>query len=164
LESRPKDAAAHEILFDIYKKQSNAKLALSEAQILVELSPKATASYHYIFDRLSTRGDYESIIRIMLKGLEANPEQTDLRGYLVLAYLETGKEEAAIEHIEEILKVRPADIKLLIHLARLLEKQEEYPKALEAYKKILEISPDHEEAEEAYLRLRVRGVQSELGQ
>ena len=128
------------------------------------MRPKETGPYHYIFDRLSARGDYERIIRIMLKGLEVNPEQTDFRGYLVLAYLETGKEEAAIEHIEEILKVRPEDIKLLLHLARLLEKQEEYLKALEAYKKILDISPDHEEAEEAYLSLRVRRVQSELGQ
>ena len=164
LKSRPKDAAAHEIIFDIYKKQKNAKLALSEAQILIELRPKETGPYHYIFDRLSARGDYERIIRIMLKGLEVNPEQTDFRGYLVLAYLETGKEEAAIEHIEEILKVRPEDIKLLLHLARLREKRGENGKALEIYKKIIEIMPDHEEAEEAYLRLRVRGVQSELGQ
>ena len=164
LKSHPKDAEAHEILFDIYKKQNNVKLALEEAQILIELRPKETAPYHYIFDRLAAQGDYESLIRVMLNGLEANPKQTDFRGYLVLAYLETGKEEPAIEQIEEILKVRPEDIKLLLHLARLLEKREEYAKALEAYKNILEISPDHEEAEEAYIRLRLRGVKSEVEQ
>jgi len=97
----------------------------------------------------------------MEKGLEANPKQTDLRGYLVLAYLETGKEELAIRQIEKILKVRPEDIKLLLHLARLQEKREEYSKALTAYEKVLEISPDHEEAQEAYLRLRVKGVRGE---
>ncbi|MBE9572052.1 MAG: tetratricopeptide repeat protein, partial [Proteobacteria bacterium] len=80
---------------------------------------------------------------------------------LVLAYLETGKEELAIGQIEKILKVRPEDTKLLLHLARLQEKREEYSKALAAYAKILEISPDHEEAQEAYLRLRLKGVRGE---
>jgi len=78
-----------------------------------------------------------------------------------LAYLETGKEELAIKQIEKILKVRPEDTKLLLHLARLQEKREEYSKALAAYAKILEILPDHEEAQEAYLRLRLKGVRDE---
>ncbi|MBW2033714.1 MAG: hypothetical protein JRI94_09005 [Deltaproteobacteria bacterium] len=46
-------------------------------------------------------------------GLEANPNQTDLRAYMVLAYVKTGKDELAIKQIEEILKVRPEDVNLL---------------------------------------------------
>jgi len=161
LESHTKDVAAHEIVFDIYKKQNNVQMAFEEAQVLAELRPNEIGAYNYIFDHLAAQGNYEDIIRIMEKGLEANPKQTDLRGYLVLAYLETGKEELAIEQIEKILKVRPEDTKLLLHLARLQEKREEYSKALAVYEKVLEISPDHEEAQEAYLRLRVKGVRGE---
>ncbi len=161
LKSHPRDVAAHEIVFDICKKQNNVEMAFKEAQVLVELRPKEIGPYYYIFDHLAAKGDYDDIIRIMEKGLEANPKQADLRGYLVLAYLETGKEELAIGQIEKILKVRPKDTKLLLHLARLQEKREEYSKALAAYAKVLEISPDHEEAQEAYLRLRLKGVRGE---
>jgi tetratricopeptide (TPR) repeat protein len=61
----------------------------------------------------------------------------------------------------EILKRRPKDIDLLLNLARLREKHGQFEGALDAYKRILEISPDHEEAEEAYLRLRLKGVRGE---
>ena len=48
-------------------------------------------------------------------------------------------------------------------LAKLKEKQEDFEGALEAYKKILDISPDHEEAGEAYLRLRIRASEQNEG-
>ncbi len=75
--------------------------------------------------------------------------------------MKTGKEALAIKQIEAILKARPKDVDLLLHLARLREKQEKYAEALKAYKKIIEISPDHEEAEESYLRLRLKGIRGE---
>ena len=78
-----------------------------------------------------------------------------------MAYLETGREDQASKEIEEILKVRPDDIKLLLHLARIQEKRGNLTKALKAYGKVIQLSPGHEEAEEAYLRLRLHGVQSE---
>ena len=80
---------------------------------------------------------------------------------MVLAYVKTGKDELAIKQIEEILKVRPEDVNLLMHLARLREKNGDFGGALETYKRIISISPGHEDAEEAYLRLRLRRVQDE---
>ena len=61
----------------------------------------------------------------------------------------------------EILKRRPNDIDLLLNLARLREKHGQFKAALDAYRRVIEISPDHEEAEEAYLRLRLKGVRHE---
>jgi Flp pilus assembly protein TadD len=75
--------------------------------------------------------------------------------------VKTGKEKLAIKQIEEILKVRPKDVKLLMHLAVLREKNGDLDGALEAYKRIIEISPGHKDAEEAYLRLRLRRVKDE---
>jgi tetratricopeptide (TPR) repeat protein len=135
-------------------------MAFKEAQILVKLSPKKINLYHFMFDYLKSQDDYEEIIRVMEKGIRVNPKQTDLREYLLLAYLKTGKERLAVKQMGELLKTRPKDIDLLLHMARLLEKHENYAGALEAYKKIIDISSDHEEAEEAYLRLRLKRVQS----
>ena len=50
--------------------------------------------------------------------------------------------------MEKILKSKPKDLPLLLRLAKLKEKQEDFEGALEAYKKILDISPDHEESQE----------------
>ena len=111
---------------------------------------------YYIFDYL--KGDYEEIIRIMEKGLKVNPNQRDLIEYLVSAYLKTGKDDLAVKQIEERLKAEPEDIQLLLYVARLREKMGDPAGALEAYARIIDISPGHQEAEEAYLRLRLSGV------
>lgn len=157
----PRDAGVREILFDIYMRQKRPEMAFKQAQVLVELRPKELDLYDYIFEYLKGRGNYEEMIPILQKGVQANPKRTALREYLTVAYLKTGKEELAIRQMEEIHKLRPKDIDLLLNLARLQEKSNRPKAALKTYKKILELSPDHEEASEAYLRLRFMGVQSD---
>jgi len=161
VKTHPKDASAHGILFDIYKKQEKDDMAFNQARALIKLRPRNVEPYHYIFDYLSSRGRYNRIVHFMDMGLEANPDQTDFRAYLVLAYVKTGKDKLAIKQIQEILKVRPKDVKLLMHLARLREKNGDLEGAMGAYKLIIDISPGHEDAEEAYLRLRLRRVKDE---
>jgi tetratricopeptide (TPR) repeat protein len=161
VKEHPKDASAHGILFDIYKKQKKDDMAFDQAGVLIKLKPEDVEPYHYIFDYLNSRADYDKIIQFMERGLKANPNQTDLRAYLVLAYVKTGRDKLAIKQIEEILKVRPKDVKLLTHLARLRENNGDLDGAMEIYKRIIDISPGNEEAEEAYLRLRLRRVKDE---
>jgi tetratricopeptide (TPR) repeat protein len=156
LKSHPKDAVAHAFVFDIYRKQKNDKLAFEEAQTLIELKPKEISYYHYAFEYLEGLGDYEKIIKIMTQGLKSLPKDLDLREYLVVAYLNTGKEALAVSEMEKILKDKPKDVPLLLRLAKLKEKQGDSEGALESYKRVLELSPDNQEAEEAYLRLRLR--------
>jgi predicted Zn-dependent protease len=111
-----------------------------------------------MFDYLDAQAKYETIIQVMNQGLKANPEQTELRRHLVYAYLKTGKDDPAIREIKALLKTKSGDIDLLIQMARLQEKKGYIEEALETYKEILAVSPDHEEAEEAYLRLRLKDV------
>jgi len=157
----PKDETVHGILFDIYKKKNNTEKAFKEAQILIGLRPKEADPYIYVFNYLNVRGDYKKIIPVMQKAIKANPKNITLREYLLVAYIKTGKEVLVIKQMKEILKVRPKDVGLLLHLARLFEKRGNYGEALGAYRRIVEISPNNEEAEEAYLRLRLKGVQVE---
>jgi len=221
------DATVHGILLDIYRKEKNFPLAFKEAVILVELTPKEIDIYDFIFDYLEQKDEYEKIIPLMQKGLQANPKEVTLREYLVSAYLKigrddhalrqmeeilnarpkeiepllmdmfeslrakgayekiyrimkravkayprkiifreylvlaclkTGKEDQAASQMEEILKARPRDLDLLLQLARLREKNNNIAGAAKAYKRIIDISPEHNEASEAYLRLRLKGV------
>jgi tetratricopeptide (TPR) repeat protein len=158
LKSHPKDMAVHGILFDIYKREENPSAAFEEAIALIELKPKESDIFYFIFDYLKQNGEYERMIPLMQEGLKANPKETALREYLVLAYLKTGKDDQAMAQMEVLLREKPKDIDLLSHLAKLKEKNNDIAGAANAYKQILDISPEHHEASEAYLRLRLRGV------
>jgi tetratricopeptide (TPR) repeat protein len=156
LKSNSTDAVAHAFVFDIYRKQKDDKLAFEQAQTLIRLKPKEMSYYHYSFEYLDGLGHYEKMIELMKQGLKSSPNNPDLSEYLVVAYLKTGNEDLAIAEMEKILKSKPKDLSLLLRLAKLKEKQEDFEGALEAYKKILDISPDHKEAGEAYLELRLK--------
>jgi tetratricopeptide (TPR) repeat protein len=227
LTSHPEDAGVHGILFDIYKMEKDLPNAFREAVTMVELRPKETDIYDFVFDYLRQKDDYETLIPLLQKGIKANPDQTPLkqylvvaylktseddlairqmeeilrekpkdvglllqdiferlragnayekiigimkqaveaypkeaafRGYLIFAYLKTGKGGQAMEQMEAILKLRPEDLDLWLQLARLREKTNDMAGAARAYQRVLELSPEHAEASEAYLRLRLKGV------
>jgi len=156
IKSSPGDSDAHAFLFDIYRKQNKEDLAFTEAKTIIKLKPKDTGYYHYIFEYLNGLGDYEEIVEVMEEAIKNNPKNSDIRKYLVVAYLNTGRDDLAVEEIKEVLNSKPDDITLLFQLARLQEKREKYEEALAAYKKIIDISPENEEAKEGYLRLRLK--------
>ena len=79
-----------------YQKQKKADMAFREAQILSLLSPKEIKYYNYIFEYLNRRADYQKMIGIMKRGLKSLPNDLNLRQYLVVAYLKTGKEDLAL--------------------------------------------------------------------
>jgi tetratricopeptide (TPR) repeat protein len=158
LSLHPGDQEIHAILFDIYKKEGNGTEAFQQAQTLMELRPQEMDPYHFSFEYLQEKGSFEELSRVMEKGLHVNPERVELREYLIVAYLKLGRDEPAALQMEEILKARPDDVKLLGDLARLREKQGNLQEALHAYKRLIDLSPGHREAEEAYLRLRLKGV------
>ncbi|MFC1533512.1 tetratricopeptide repeat protein [Thermodesulfobacteriota bacterium] len=151
--SYPEDSKVRAFLFDIYRRQKKDDLAFKEALTIIRLKPKEIDYYHFIFEYLNSRSNYREMIRVMKDGLKTHPKDTDLRKYLILAYLKTGKDDLAIEQIKEIFKETPNDIAILLQLARLQEKLERFEKALLTYKKIIDASPGHGEAKEAYLRL-----------
>ena len=157
----PKDKESHTFLFDIYKKQKKWEAAFSEAQTLVALDPKETSPYFYIFDYFDNRGEYEKMIEVTKEGLKTHPNNTQMREYLVVAYLKTGKDDLALKEMQKILTARPKDVPLLLQTAKLQEKQGNWKGALETYKKVLDLVPGHEEAEEAYLRLRLKALPRE---
>jgi tetratricopeptide (TPR) repeat protein len=159
LKKHPQDAEAHNLLFEIYKKQKQDEAALKEALTLADLRPADLTFYHYIFDLLSRQGHYTEMIPIMQKGVAKNPDKRELREYLTLAFLKTGQEDQAVEQLKELLKLRSKDINLWLQLAKLQEKQEKFRESLDSYQKILDIDPDNAEAEEAYLRLKLQMLQ-----
>jgi tetratricopeptide (TPR) repeat protein len=116
------------------------------------------ALLHELFERLRSQKAYGRIIDLMKRAAAAYPQDAGIKGYLVFAYLETGKEAAAMDEMAAILKLRPKDVDLWLQLARLREKTGHLAGAARAYQRVLALAPDHAGASEAYLRLRLKGV------
>jgi len=161
LKKHPRDKDVHRLIFDIYRKQKDKKAAFHEAQILVTLMPHYIDAYRVIFKYLKNKANYGRIISLMNKAVKNNPKNVELRKYLAVAYLKSGNDIQAARQIENILKIRPKDTGLLFDLAALREKQGDIAGALAVYKRILDISPDNEKAENAYLQLRFQRVKQE---
>ena len=159
--AHPDEGDVHQMLFEIYRKQKKEELAFREAQTLAALHPREYQHHLFILEYLSTRGEYGKVIEAAAAGVQALPENVDIRNYLVLAYLKTGKEDLALAEMQQILKLTPKDLELLFRIARIQEKKGLIPDAVATYRKILNIAPEHEEASEAYLRLRMSDLPRE---
>ena len=159
LQANPKDVDLRKYLISAYLKTGKDDNAVREMEKLLNTKPKEIDPLLMdMFESLRIKGAYKKILRIMKRAVKAYPRKVIFREYLVLACLKTGKENQAASQMEEILKARPRDLDLLLQLARLREKNNNIEGAAKAYKRIVEISPEHDEASEAYLRLRLKGV------
>jgi len=154
--NHPKDVETLRFLFDLYKKEKKEDSAFATARTLLSLNAGDPSLYPFVFEYLNARNDFRRMAEIMQEGIQARPESVELRQYLVLALLKLGNEEAAAEQLAQLSKLKPKDVSLLLQLARLQEKLDHTQEAMETYKKIVELSPGHQEAEEAYLRLRLK--------
>jgi len=156
LKNHPKDVETLRFLFDLYKKEKKEDSAFATARTLLSLNAGEPSPYPFVFEYLNARNDFKSMAEIMETGVQARPENVELRQYLLFALLKLGKEEAAVAQLAQLAALKPKDVNLLLQLAKLQENQGNVKEAMETYKKVVEISPDHQEAEEAYLRLRLK--------
>ena len=154
--NHPKDAETLRFLLDLYRKEKKEDSAFTTAKALLSLNAGDPAPYPFVFEYLNARNDFKSMAEIMETGVQARPESVELRQYLVFALLKLGREDTAAVQLGQLAKLKPKDVNLLLQLATLQENQGNVKEAMETYKKVVEISPGHQEAEEAYLRLRLK--------
>jgi tetratricopeptide (TPR) repeat protein len=164
LKSHPNDAEVHGFLFDLYRKEKHEDLAFTEAKTLTTLKPQEIEPFRYLFDYATARGDYQAVIPFLQQGVKSHPADMELRQFLVLALLKTGKDDLAMEQLSALAKERPKDVNILLQLATLQEKEGRNKDALETYEKILELAPGNKEALEARLSLMLEQARLEEAQ
>ncbi len=151
----PGDIDSREFLFNIYIKQKNEKQAYEQALKILYSRPNKTEYYGFIFEYLNKNKDYKTLKNLMETGLKNRPNDTEIKKYLIVACLKTGDEKAALSLTEDLLRTKPDDVQTLMQLAGIYEKLGRLNDALEIYKKVISLSPENEDAQEAYLRLRI---------
>ena len=165
LKSRPDDRDVQGLLFDLYRKAKLDDQAFRTAKALITLKPDDPAPYFFVFEYAHSRGNYGDVLPILEKGVKARPGDMELRGFLVLALLKTGKENPALEQLEIMAGEKPKDVNILLQLATLQEKQGKSEAAVQSYEKILAFAPNHKQAGEARLSLLLRqaGIEERQG-
>ena len=162
LKSTPDSTDLIKYLITAYLKTDRERLAIEEMEkLLVKAPGDISPLLQDMFDQLNKKGLYADIIHIMEKATHVYPKKVELKEYLIVAYLKTSNEKAAILEMEKVLSLKPDDVTLLLQLAKLSEKNNDIKRAVSAYKRVLDIAPNNEEASDAYLRLRLEGVGSQ---
>ena len=150
----PNDIDSREFLFDIFRKEKDDNSAYEQASKILNKNPEKKQYYGFVYDYLSKKKDFKTISKIMKTGLGKNPGDSEITKYLIIASLNTGNEKEALSLVEGYLKKKPNDVPTLLQLASLYEKLGRLNDAMEIYKKVLDVSPENEQAQESYLRLK----------
>ncbi len=89
---------------------------------------------------------YEKALTVLKKGLEANPDDSDLASTVITLYMRLDKTQDAIASIDQSLEANPDNRSLYLQKGLLLDKLGKIDEALASYKKATEIDPEYFDA------------------
>jgi len=79
----------------------------------------------------------------LLKAIELDPKFAKAYELLISTYIDAGKLDQAMSRIEGRLARKPDDVTALLTSAAIHERLKNYPKARDAYEKVLTVNPDY---------------------
>jgi len=156
LKLNSKDINARKHLIDIYQKQKNADAASTHALRILDISPLEKPFYEMIFEYYNSKDMHQKTITLMDKGIKNYPNEKNFYIYRAYANIKLKNHKAAIFDFEKAIKLSPKDTQIMEQLAVLLEKTDQFKKAMEIYKQLVTIKPDKELYKEKYLQLRLK--------
>lgn len=108
-----------------------------------EIGVRDKSIFLYLYNYSVTAEDYEKALGVIQNGREIYPDDIDLMKYEINLYLQLDKTDEARQGIEDAIAADPNNADLYFSLGVLKEETADIEGALEAYKKALEVDPDH---------------------
>jgi tetratricopeptide (TPR) repeat protein len=107
----------------------------------------APNSYYYYTEAqiLKSRGDTDAAVQMMQQALEGDPEALYVRRELATLYLQTKREDDALDLLQGILRDAPGDVPTLLIVGRIYQNRKDMAQAKIVYEKVLEQDPDKED-------------------
>ena len=153
-----KDIDAREYLVEVYRQEKKPRQALSIQEKLIELRPGYWPYYAKAFELYDQLEAYEEMTKTLARAVGKLPEQPELRYFLAISYVKRNLLVEAIHQFEALAKLAPKNTTYLMQLAGLYEQIGKTDKALGTYKRVLEVDPENPEAQDSYLRLKMRQI------
>ncbi|MEJ2364667.1 MAG: tetratricopeptide repeat protein [Deltaproteobacteria bacterium] len=153
-----KDIDAREYLVEVYRQEKKPRQALSVLEKLIQLRPSYWPYYAKAFELYDQLKAYEEMTKTLASAVGKLPEQPELRYFLAISYVKRNLLVEAIHQFEALVKLAPKNTTYLMQLAGLYEQIGKTDKALGTYKRVLEVDPENPEAQDSYLRLKMRQI------
>jgi len=137
------------------KQQFEEAITLYERSIAIH--PTAEA-YTFLGWALSYRFEYEKAIELCLKAIEIDPDYGNPYNDIGSYYIHLHKFKEAIPYLEKALQAKRYEARhyAYYNLGRIYERTGEWYKAIEYYKKSIEIDPSYLIADQALKKLRAQ--------
>jgi tetratricopeptide (TPR) repeat protein len=159
LDSREIDA--REYLLETHRRRKKPRQAVTVLEELIRLRPNHWAYYPQAFEFYDELKAYERMTRTLVQAVNKVPDRPELRSLLGIAYEKRDMLEEAVQQFQQARKLAPKNKGYLNHLAVLYERIGKEEEALTTYGEVLALDPDDAEAEENYLRLKLRQIARE---
>lgn len=133
----------------------------------VELGQRDLTTYYYLTSTLWENGRWAAAEKICLTALEADANQLPLVHLLGSLYLWQGRYQEASVWLEKAAAMSPRSVDLWLDLAGALDGAERFDDALIAYRRAVNLAPDHYQVRYGLARSLARtgdteGAQQEL--
>jgi tetratricopeptide (TPR) repeat protein len=142
LEVEPDNVQAVNQLVALDLEAKDFDSANRRVQQQMEKHPKDAAAYLLEGKARMAQQQWKEAEAAAKKALELNVNEAAAYEMLVSIYLATNRLPEAVRELETVVSKAPRNASALMILALTQEKQKDYPKAREAYEKVLEINPD----------------------
>lgn len=137
------EAQLFETAYDLHMK-GQLEEAIYYYKRSIETKPTAKA-HTFLGWSLSHQGKYDEAIAECLKAIELDPDYGNPYNDIGAYYIEKDMYDEAIPYLEKAIEAKNCDYYQLAHfnLGRVYVKKERYLKALDEFKKVLEIDPNN---------------------
>ncbi len=116
-------------------------------------SQQVSLLWGHVADCYRRAGNVQEAITTLRNAVKSDPSNTDLRLELVDALVASERWSTASNEVNRILKREPNNISALVRAARLDEGYGHLVRARQAWKKVVELDPNHLEAQERLVEL-----------
>jgi tetratricopeptide (TPR) repeat protein len=136
--------------------QSNNAKARASYETSLQLRPSGKA-YTALGLLYGKEGNFREALKVLLKAIELDPEDTGAMVSIGSVYLGYEKIEAALKWTQKAIDINPNNLDALLQCAFLLSENRQIKECLEVYEKALLVYPDnptiYERMSDAYLDL-----------
>ncbi len=160
---KPDDSDTKSFLAQVLIQQEKYKEAVPLLKDLIVQKQENESYYDQLFTAYSKTKDYASMEKDFREAIKKHPDNQKFYRYVIYAMLKTRNIKGALRYYEKLIKIAPKNEKYLKEAAAFYEKHGYYTEALKTLSRLLELNPDDQEAQEAYLRVKMKDLKIKQG-
>ena len=163
LELKPDDTDTKSYLVQVLTQRGKYEEVIPLLKDLIAKQPDNSEYYDQLFTAYNKTKSYQEMEKDFKNAVKSHPKNQKFYQYVIYASLKNKKIKAALKYYEKLLKIAPNNQKYLKEAAALYEKHGYYTEALRTLSRLLELNPDDQDAQEAYLRVKMKNLKIKQG-